>query len=228
MPYNRGIDPAAMPRRVRRLPVSPTGFPVPWFVHWNDDGTPDFRVIGRGKHRLAEAKRLCWVCGEPLGKFMSFVIGPMCAVNHVSGEPPCHHACAVFAATACPFLIRPRAKRNESEFKVQDRTVHPLMARHNPGVALVWTTTRYWLQREMGELVYLFGEPSEVLFYCEARPATRAEVDAAVAKGLPFLQADAAAVGAHAVAELPKRLRDLYALLDRLLGAPVPSLEPAA
>ena len=32
IPYNKSVDVASMPDRIRRLPVSPTGYPVPWFV----------------------------------------------------------------------------------------------------------------------------------------------------------------------------------------------------
>ena len=33
---------------MQALPIDRRGFPVPWFVSW-DDGGPDFRVIDRGK-----------------------------------------------------------------------------------------------------------------------------------------------------------------------------------
>jgi len=39
----------------------------------------------------------CWLCGQPLGKFMCFVVGPMCAINKTSAEPPSHRDCALYA-----------------------------------------------------------------------------------------------------------------------------------
>jgi hypothetical protein len=56
-----------------------------------------------------------------------------------------------------------------------------------------------------------------VCWYAEGRPATRAEVEASVAGGLPFLrdlaeQQDRAEPGAGAVAELESRARDFRAL----------------
>ena len=45
---NASIRDITISRRMRRLPVSPRGFPVPWFVAWLG-GVPDFRCIGLGK-----------------------------------------------------------------------------------------------------------------------------------------------------------------------------------
>ena len=109
---NERMRAVSMPPRIRRLPVSPAGFPVPWFIQWFDggkpcapgDGVPDFRVFDAGKLRLAIKARRCWVCGGQLGVHLAFVIGPMCSINRVISEPPSHRECAVFSATACPFL----------------------------------------------------------------------------------------------------------------------------
>src|SRR5690348_7959044 len=111
---NQRIKHLEMPARIRKLPISDEGYPVPAFVEWIDC-KPDFRVIN-GQHfrRCVEFKR-CWLCGEPLGKFMTFVIGPMCGINRVSSEPPCHHDCALYSVKACPFLSQPRMRRNEKD-----------------------------------------------------------------------------------------------------------------
>ena len=84
---NAAIRDIPLPHRMRKLPISDRGFPVPRFVPWIN-GQPEFRGFD-GEHlsRCVKLKR-CWLCGEPLGKFMAFVIGPMCAVNRVSSEPP--------------------------------------------------------------------------------------------------------------------------------------------
>src|SRR5215467_7036859 len=109
--YNPAITKLKMPLRFHKLPISENGFPVPKFVSFID-GKPDFRVVD-GRYVLEAIKRrLCWLCGETLGRYMSFVIGPMCAVNRVSSEPPSHFECAQFAVQACPFLTQPRRPRN--------------------------------------------------------------------------------------------------------------------
>ena len=122
MTYNRSVDLASMPDRIRRLRVSPEGWPVPWFVEWfkdgkpceDGDGVPDFRVVNPRKIVTAIKQHKCWVCGDgPLGIYKCFVIGPMCAVNRVISEPPSHRECAIYAARICPFLSKPNMVRNE-------------------------------------------------------------------------------------------------------------------
>ena len=56
-----------IPLSMQALPIDRRGFPVPWFVSW-EDGEPDFRVIGRGKIVQAVKQRRCWVCGGKLGR----------------------------------------------------------------------------------------------------------------------------------------------------------------
>src|SRR5262245_37991696 len=133
-----------VPERMQRLPVR-RGYPVPWFVAVvNDDY--HFPTADARKLPLALKKRLCWVCGQRLGGFLAFVIGPMCAINRVTSEPPCHRDCAIFSATACPFLARPHMKRREEQPEGATLPAGIYLDR-NPGVALVWVTKKFWLRR---------------------------------------------------------------------------------
>src|SRR5215471_20238556 len=104
------MDNFQMPERVAKLPRDEKGRPVPWFVAW-PDGKPDFRCVDAPKIYIAYRDQLCWICGEKLGKFLAFPIGPMCAVNHIASEPPSHKDCAIYAAMACPFLATPKMHR---------------------------------------------------------------------------------------------------------------------
>jgi hypothetical protein len=122
--YNRSVDVLSMPDRIRRLPVSPKGFPVPWFVTWFDgdkpcrdgEGVPDFRVINPQKMTRAMNNNLCWVCGCAMTSVhRAFVIGPMCCINRIISEPPSMRDCAIWSARNCPFLARPRMVRNEKD-----------------------------------------------------------------------------------------------------------------
>ena len=69
-----------IPDRMRRLKISDEGFPVPWFVGYVD-GKPDFRTMDGDKLIIAVRHKRCWMCGQPLGKHLTFAIGPMCTVN---------------------------------------------------------------------------------------------------------------------------------------------------
>src|SRR3981189_2409882 len=121
---NASIRHIPMPDRFKKLPISDKGFPIPYFVG-ELDGRRDFRVIRPDAIAACFNKRLCWLCGEKLGQYLAFVIGPMCSVNRVSSEPPSHRECAEYAVRACPFLSRPKMRRNEEGL--------PELETHSPG-----------------------------------------------------------------------------------------------
>jgi hypothetical protein len=199
--------PTPIPDRILRLPVR-RGYPVPWFVAWLDgetpvprgQGVPDFRVLYPGVTALAHNRGLCWVCGGSLGRYRAFVLGPMCAVNRTSAEPPGHRECADWAARACPFLARPHARRREAGLPEEREAPAGIALLRNPGVALVWTTERYGTKRDPdGGVLFDIGEPHHVAWWCEGREATRAEVQASIDSGEPALRALCEGeAGAHA------------------------------
>lgn len=185
----------ALPRAMRRLPTDKHGRPVPWFVHWTDDGVPDFRIVRRGGIEDALRFGLCWVCGTPRGRHAAFVVGPMCAVNRVSAEPPAHLDCALYSALACPFLTTPTMHRRERGL---GERVDPagVMVPRNPGVALVWSS-RTWAPFDVPAgpgiapgVLFGLGEPTAVSWWREGRPATGAEVRASIDSGLTLLEAE--------------------------------------
>lgn len=194
---NASIRNISRPPRMASLPISDRGFPVPWFVAWLDDngkrvepgtGTPDFRIVDTPKVGEAYRRRLCWLCGRVLGQYMCFVVGPMCAINRASSEPPSHLDCAEYAARACPFLVQPRMQRNRIE-KPDHVPAPGIMIQHNPGVTLIWTTRSYRLMPVGGgEVLFNFGEPERVAWWSRGRAATREECLAAINMGLPHLQ----------------------------------------
>lgn len=205
------------PPRIARLPRD-RGYPVPWFVAWID-GVPDFRVVGPGKLENAMRYRRCWICGNPLGRYVTYVVGPMCAVNRVSSEPGSHRECAEYAARACPFLVRPHMVRREAG--KPEEAVEPagVMLRRNPGVALVWTTDHVRQKPVPGGGFLLdLGEPRSVAWYAEGREATHAEVMASIESGIPTLQEMAEQEGPAAVAELHRLVTEAI----QLLPAPEP------
>lgn len=185
-----------LPARMRALPLDKRGYPVPWFVPWADDGQPIFPAMDAHKRNRAWAKRLCWVCGGKIGRVQAFVIGPMCAVNHTSAEPPCHLECARFSARNCPFLTRPQMKRVGSEYKGQAlcKSGAGVMLERNPGVTLVWLTLRASVFPDgRGHYLFDIGKPHAVEWYAHGREATRAEVLESISTGLPLLEEAVAA-----------------------------------
>jgi hypothetical protein len=208
-----------LPERMRRLRVDHRGFPVPWFVHWDEHGEPQFPVIGMDKIERAQTFNLCWVCGEKLGNIRASVIGPMCAITRTISEPQSHVDCARFSARRCPFLSQPRMGRiPESKLPVEVNWSESGI-RRNPGVACVWIET-HKTQRFRAGRSYLFalGEPHKVEWWCEGREATRAEVSASIDSGMPLLVQECwrEAPGAPrdaALRELARRTAEIEALL---------------
>jgi hypothetical protein len=198
--------PGLMPGGVARLPLDRHHRPVPWFVAWLDR-VPDFRVIRPGGIELALRHKLCWVCGLPFlrQEDRAFVIGPMCAVNRVSAEPPSHEDCAVYSATACPFLTTPNMVRRERHKPAGVADPAGTMIKRNPGVALVWVTGyKSWstFSDDAGGTLVNVGEPKRARWFAHGREATRAEVLTSIDSGLPILREMAEAESPVAVAQL--------------------------
>lgn len=205
--YNASLHGIEMPGRIARLPVSPKGFPVPYFVAWQD-GVPDFRVIARGKIQDAVKRKLCWVCGEPLGRTFAMVLGPMCAINRTISEPPSHRGCAIYSALACPFLSNPRMRRRETNMPEDAREMPGLGIKRNPGAMAVWMTRGYRPFEVGNGVLFTFDDPTEVIWFANGREATRAEVDESIRTGLPLLEAEAAREGPDAMAALQRMTRE--------------------
>lgn len=201
-----------IPERMKRLPISKTGFPVPWFVaHYNGDW--DFRVIGPGKVESAVKRKLCWLCGQPLGVNMVYVIGPMCSVNRVSAEPPSHLDCAEYAVRACPFLTKPAMRRNEKDMPAEGQEPAGIMIKRNPGVSVLWITRTFRPFRSGNGVLFDVGEPERVLWFSQGRTATREEVMASISSGLPLLEAEAMKEGPEAMEELARCFERSQSLL---------------
>lgn len=201
-----------LPMPMAELPVNKAGYVVPWFVEWID-GEPDFRVMNTTKLRQAVAEQLCWLCGKALIRLATFVVGPMCAVNRTSAEPPCHYLCAYYAARVCPFLTRPQMVRRERGLPGDGIAPPGVMLARNPGVTLLWTTRQAQAYPHEGGLLFDIGEPHRTDWFCQGRPATTEEVLASIESGLPVLAEMAQAEGPDAVAELNRRHEAVVAMV---------------
>lgn len=205
-----------LPPRIARLPVF-EGWPVPFFVFW-EHGVPDFRVVDRSKFARAIKERRCWVCGDPLGAWLAFPIGPMCTISRTISEPPCHRDCAEWSIKQCPFLANPAMVRRTEHIPADAEEPAGAGLSRNPGVMCLWLTRTFDTFRvpatmpgNAGVLITV-GDPADVTWWCEGRAATRAEVQASVESGLPNLLVMAKAEGPFAVEELGKQVKRAEAL----------------
>jgi hypothetical protein len=170
---------------------------------------------------LAVRGHLCWMCGQDLGRYQVFIVGPMCAINRISSEPPSHRECAEYAAAVCPFLTQREAHRRTDHLPDGHLAPAGIMIERQPGVTLLWITRAgYRVVPAPGGVLFEMGEPAECLWQCEGRPATRDEVLASIDSGYPLLLAEAQREGPAACAAL-ERMRGT---MERLL----PQVEIAA
>lgn len=195
-----------LPARIARLALDHRGYPVPWFVALVD-GQPDHRIVDNAKFAPAVKEQRCWICGDTLGRFLSFALGPMCTITRTVSEPPSHLDCLCYAVQACPFLARPHAHRREAGLPEHFQEAAGLPLQRNPGVVALWTTREFrpFLDHQ-GGVLFQVGEPTNIAWYCEGRPATYTEVEASFTSGLPVLQEMAAQEGATATAALMAQL----------------------
>lgn len=203
------------------LPVDDRlGLPIPWFVHRTVGEPVDFRVADGDKRIRAIKQRLCWCCGEPLGRWKAYLAGPMCLITCASAEPPMHRDCAAEALQICPFLSRPQMKRSPRPH-AEKTTIAGTMIERNPGVTALAVTDApvATIKVPGGFLVSLPTDWALLQFWREKRMATRAEILESVTTGLPALEESAAAEGPDAMIELTRRIGSTTAMIDRHLKA---------
>jgi hypothetical protein len=153
---NKRIADIPIPDRLKGFPLSPEGYPVPWFVPFVD-GLPEFRAMDPEKFVRAVRTKKCWLCGQPLGRHLTFPIGPMCAITRTTAEPPSHKSCAEYAVKACPFLTQPRMRRNEKDLP-EGISSAGIAIKRNPGVTVLWTTTSFKLFTAGGGYLFQVGD----------------------------------------------------------------------
>jgi len=188
---------------------------VQWFNDRGDPcrpgvGKPDFRVMDSNKFKsILHGFPYCWVCGGVMGVHQVFSIGPMCSINRIISEPPSHRSCAEYSVRACPFLSKPKMRRNEKDLPGTEETrqVAGIHIDRNPGVVCLWETMSYRPFKAGPGVLFKLSDPIRTDWYCEGRPATRAEVLAAIESGYPLLEQLAKTEGNGALEELTERRR---------------------
>lgn len=194
---------ASMPSSMNYRPVDHRGFPVPWFVTEKDDeGHWDFVNIDPERFYEAVRQEKCWVSGQALGRFKAFCVGPMCAINRTAGDAPVTREIALWSVKVCPFMSRPRARRaDKTRDMIDNGELGGIGLTRNPGVTAVWLTRNSEYQPGRG---FYLGDPIEVSWWREGRPATRIEVENATESGIHVLESSAQQEGNGAVEMLEK------------------------
>ena len=197
----------AQPARIAALPKDRRGFPVPWFVDWFE-GEPYFPAFDPRKMAEAVKRKRCWVCGQVMGRWLNFVVGPMCTINRVSAEPPCHQECAEYSVKACPFLSNPAMRRVPHSKAPGGEGLKPpggLMVEANPGLMALYVTRSYRIIKTSTGPIVGMGEPESVTWWARGRLATTEEARKGFDAGCVGLRRRALELdGAEAMPELER------------------------
>jgi hypothetical protein len=204
--------PQPVPQRLRSLPIQ-NGFPVPWFVAEVSEGVYDFRLIGPGKLESAIRRKSCWICGQRLGAYLAFPIGPMCCINRTISEPPSHTECAEWSIKACPFLAQRQEYRRETNLPDGIKEPGGIVIARQPGAICLWVTNKYDIWKVENGLIFKLGDPLQIKWFREGREATREEVLKSIDSGYPILYEAAAIEGEKAIASLEQMKADAMKLL---------------
>lgn len=202
-----------IPQRLRSLPIE-RGYPVPWFVA-EINGHYDFRCIDYRKMQPAIKKRLCWICGQKLGAYLAFGIGPMCCINKTIAEPPSHRECMEWAMKVCPFLVQRQEERRETNLPEGVKDQPGIVVKRNPGAIALWITKTYSPFNVPGGILFKIGEPIEVCWFKEGRAATRTECIESIDSGYPLLLELAQAEGSASVEHLERKKLEAMKLLPK-------------
>jgi hypothetical protein len=169
-----------IPARVAALPMTSRGFPIPFFVERVPGAADlDFRVMSAENMIRAVRRELCWVCGQKLGRFRAFVGGPLAAGQRLSAEPPSHSECAEFAARACPYLANPSGRHRATDMP-EHGPLAGVHAEAHPEVVAVLIGRAHEVLQSGGAPMFRMAEPVEVRWFRVGRPASRADVLAAL------------------------------------------------
>ncbi len=95
-----------IPTKMQHLPLDKRGFPIPYIVLVDDNGTPHFKINDDRKMQIVIRWKWCAICGKPMRDDMWLVGGPMSAF-HPNGayvDTPVHEDCGHYALQVCPYL----------------------------------------------------------------------------------------------------------------------------
>lgn len=96
-----------VPPKLAGRPRDRRGYPIPWMVQLDAHGLPDFRVTNADRWVLAVKAKLCAMCGDPLGRHLAFIGGPVSFRTRLFTDLPMHKECGLYAIQVCPFLAAP-------------------------------------------------------------------------------------------------------------------------
>lgn len=217
--YRLGL-PMPMPHRIYNLPVHQEfKVPTPWFAAETSPGKWDLRVVDPKKIFAAIGGNRCWVCGKPIDNCeYTFTIGPMCAINKVTTEPPAHYECAEWSTRACPALNHTQSQRRKKSLPNHKQPAG-IGFEGLPQVSVLWQTTYYDVENLSDGIILKIGEPTAPLIWRQGGKNVSRDVAAeALQAGFQQLFPLAQAEGKEAVDFLSQSMIEAINLLPGQWG----------
>lgn len=93
-----------------KLPLDKRGYPVPWNIMRDKEGTPHFTINDHRKAKQCVVEQRCPICGDELGATRWFCGGPISAFHERGAyfDQPMHDECVHYAIQVCPYLAAPK------------------------------------------------------------------------------------------------------------------------
>ena len=135
--------PYRIPKRLASRPLF-HDLPIPFITKLNADGTPHFSQ--NEPDRILEVIRgqLCGMCGQPIGKRVSFIGSPEELAARLFIEPHQHPPCARYTSTACPYLRNPDyLVKHRPHVGVLNRPRDQLKTQPRPEFVAIYTTEEF-------------------------------------------------------------------------------------
>ena len=96
-----------IPHKMRALQKDARGYPIPYVVLRDSDGTPIFTANDVNRVDKARRERRCGICGTKIAGLLWFLGGPKSAFHehgcYIDGGM--HHECMQYAVRVCPYLL---------------------------------------------------------------------------------------------------------------------------
>ncbi|WP_328617257.1 hypothetical protein OHS18_13530 [Amycolatopsis sp. NBC_00355] len=159
MPPRRDTDdsaPPPVPAALAHLPIV-GGLVVPWITPRTTDGRYLLGAVDAAKIRMAIHRRLCGVCGQPLGDRLVLLVRESDLARLASTEPGLHPHCAAYCTTACPMVAGRRSHYRTSAHHIGPSAIHGADVDKRLGAAAEpWHAV--WLTRY--DVITLHGHPA--------------------------------------------------------------------
>jgi hypothetical protein len=160
------------PARIRKLPRDTHGHPIPWFAWRDAEGQVHITTIDQQKRRWSYQFGICQICGQRLGAYKAFALGPNQVETRTTTEGPAHPGCVRYALRVCPFLSNPNWKRHDGTKSF------------NPGKFALWITRDYEIGvLPDGAIAIIVGEPVSVRWWTAGHQLEKSKFRVSVLDG---------------------------------------------